>query len=110
MPNLRLEIWPGYITSIRQHEEDILVCAELTHKVMRNETVLDIIKRIRQEERDFKNKVAQVLLGTTVLTKYNNKTYRIDEITYDVNPSSTFKMKEVETTYVDYYMVKELIR
>lgn len=102
---MRLEIWPGYITSIRQHEEDILVCAEISHKIMRNETIYNIIKSIRTEHRDFKDKVEATLLGATVLTRYNNKTYRIDEITYDVSPMKTFKMRDEEITYVDYYKV-----
>lgn len=43
IPEYKLELWPGYITSIRQHEQQILMCAEITHKVMRNETILDIL-------------------------------------------------------------------
>lgn len=108
MPNLRLQIWPGYITSIRQHEQDILVCAEISHKIMRSETVYDIIKKIKTESREFKKSVEQALLGSTVLTKYNNKTYRIDEITYDVSPKSTFKMRENDVSYIDYYKVSEI--
>lgn len=107
MPSLRLQIWPGYITSIRQHEQDILVCAEISHKIMRSETVYDIIRKIKTESRDFKKQVSQTLLGATVLTKYNNKTYRIDEITYDVSPSSTFKKGDEDISYIDYYQVIE---
>lgn len=103
--NLRLDIWPGYITSIRQHEEDILVCAELSHKIMRSETILDIMRRIKTEDRDFKTAAQKQLLGMTVLTKYNNKTYRIDEITFDVKPSDTFKMRDEDISYIDYYKV-----
>jgi len=40
----KLELWPGYVTSIRQHENDILLCVEITHKVMRQETVYDLLK------------------------------------------------------------------
>lgn len=105
---MRLEIWPGYITSIRQHEEDILVCAEISHKVMRSETVLDVLNRIRNENREFKVKAEQVLLGSTVLTKYNNKTYRIDEITYDVKPADTFKKRDQDITYIQYYQVSQI--
>ena len=31
----KLEIWPGYVTSIRQHEEQILLCCEVSCKVLR---------------------------------------------------------------------------
>lgn len=102
---MRLEIWPGYITSIRQHEEDILVCTEISHKIMRNETVLQILSRIKTENRDFKNAAETALLGMTVLTRYNNKTYRIDEISFDVTPKSTFKIRDNDVSYVEYYKV-----
>lgn len=69
-------MWPGYITSIRQHEQDILMCAEISHKIMRSETVYDIIVRVRNESRaDFQKALEKTLLGTTVLTDYNNKTF-----------------------------------
>ena len=30
-----LEVWPGYVTSIRQHEEKMLLCCEVSCKVLR---------------------------------------------------------------------------
>lgn len=38
-----------------------------------------------------------------VITRYNNKTYRIDDIAYDKNPSNTFEHGGVATSYIDYY-------
>jgi hypothetical protein len=40
----KLELWPGYVTSIRQHESKLLLCVELTHKVMRQDTVYDLLQ------------------------------------------------------------------
>lgn len=110
MRSLRVEVWPGYITSIRQHEQDILMCAEISHKIMRSETVYDIIVRIRNESRDdFRKALEKTLLGTTVLTDYNNKTYRIDDIRYDICPTDTFPTKDGEISYVNYYKVSKQI-
>lgn len=39
---------------------------------------------------DFKQKAIQALVGCLVLTRYNNRTYRIDDIIFDQNPMSTF--------------------
>jgi hypothetical protein len=39
-----LELWPGYVTSIRHHENELLLCVELTHKVMRLDTVYDLFQ------------------------------------------------------------------
>ena len=38
-----LEVWPGYITSMRQHEESTLLCCELKSKILRIDSVLDIV-------------------------------------------------------------------
>lgn len=72
---------------------------------MRADTILDIIRRIKSEERDFKMAVEKSLLGTTVVTAYNKKSYRIDEITYDVKPSDTFKLKGSDISFSEYYKV-----
>jgi len=39
----KLQLWPGYVTSIRQHENEILLRVELTHKVMWQDTVYDLL-------------------------------------------------------------------
>lgn len=49
LPEFKLELWPGYVTSIRQHECDILMCAEITNKVMRLDTLLDILNACYEE-------------------------------------------------------------
>lgn len=38
-----------------------------------------------------------------VITRYNNKTYRIDDVAYDKSPRDTFDHGGVETSYIDYY-------
>ena len=98
-----MELWPGYITSIRQHENDILLCAEISSKVMRNETLLSIFGECVKNFRDSREAFAQAVVGTTVLTDYSNKTYRIDDIDWDRTPSSTFSTRNGDITFIDYY-------
>lgn len=52
LPACKLELWPGYLSSIRQHERDILMCVEITNKVMRLETLLDILNNCFRENRE----------------------------------------------------------
>lgn len=106
----RLQLWPGYQTSIRQHERDILLCAEIAHKVMRTETVYDILKRCTETARDYEEEFRRNVLGLTVLTDYNNKTYRINDVDFSKNPTKTFKCKENEVSFIDYYYQKYHIR
>ncbi|OXU31859.1 hypothetical protein TSAR_014087, partial [Trichomalopsis sarcophagae] len=112
IPEFRLELWPGYITSIRQHEHDILMCSEITHKVMRNETLYDVLQQCYHENsREFKNLFSKQVMGVTVLTDYNNNTYRVEDVDFNVTPASTFKKKTgEEISYSEYYKTKYHLR
>lgn len=104
LTNFRLQLWPGYETSIRYHDDGVMVNCDVAHKVMRTDTVLDLLMRCRREdERGFENNFKQKVLGITILTKYNNKTYRIDDVDFNITPASTFKKNNVETSIQQYY-------
>lgn len=100
------ELWPGFQTSILQYEKRVMLCAEISHKLMRKETVLDIINQYYHEcrnTREFQERVAKFLIGQIVLTKYNNNTYRIDGIEWELNVSQTFERRKQPITYIAYY-------
>lgn len=61
--DFNIQLWPGYITSIRQHEQDILVCTEISHKVMRTDTCYDILRKCSQEGRDFQEAFKRQVIG-----------------------------------------------
>ena len=100
----KLELWPGYVTSIRQHEEKILLCCEISHKILRTDTVLQQIGEVHQKTRggpSFHADVEKALLGAIIITRYNNKTYRIDEIAWDKKPTDEFEGRnEEKMTYI----------
>ncbi|KAK9886691.1 hypothetical protein WA026_017610 [Henosepilachna vigintioctopunctata] len=102
IPDHRLCLWPGYYTSIRQHEKDIMMNAEITFKVMRTDNVYDLLLEC-PDKISFKKKI----VGTVVLTYYNNKTYRIDDVSDKLSPKSTFTLKSGEQiTYEKYFQDK----
>lgn len=103
IPNFNMQLWPGYQTSIRQHERDILLCAEITNKVMRTETVLNIMSELRNNTRNFRDAVNTEIIGMTVLTDYNNKTYRIDDIDWNQSPKDEFETKTGKESFISYY-------
>ena len=51
----------------------------------------------------FRDEVFNQLIGNIVLTRYNNKTYRVDDIMWDENPMTTFIYRNGHITYYDYY-------
>ncbi|NXW49861.1 PIWL1 protein, partial [Nyctiprogne leucopyga] len=106
VPNHRLMVWPGFTSSILQYEESIMLCTDVSHKVLRSETVLDFMYSLyyQVEEQRFRDTCAKELIGLIVLTKYNNKTYRVDDIDWDANPQCTFRKADgSEISYVEYY-------
>lgn len=105
MPEHHLEIWPGYVTSIRQHEKDILMCCETLSKVMRNDTVLQLLMQCSNDDRDnVKRLFTERVTGMTVITSYNNRPYRIDDVDWESTPMSTFKKSDGSSiSYVEYY-------
>lgn len=74
---------------------------------MRADTVHDILEKLVTENRgDFRQSAVKVLLGSTVLTDYNNRTYRIDDILFDKSPRDTFETADGnQISYIDYYKV-----
>jgi len=99
----KLELWPGYMTSMRQHEKDVMLCCEVSTKILRTDTVMDqLMSCVRGQ--GGKQMAQKLLLGAIVMTKYNNKTYRIDDILWDKSPSDTFPGRDgTQMSYVKYY-------
>uniref|UniRef100_A0A8C8E4F1 Piwi-like RNA-mediated gene silencing 1 n=1 Tax=Oryzias sinensis TaxID=183150 RepID=A0A8C8E4F1_9TELE len=105
IPEHNLTIWPGYSTTILQYESSIMLCTDVSHKVLRSETVLDFMVNLRQKcgNQRFPDACAKELIGLIVLTKYNNKTYRIDDIAWDHTPKNTFTRGDADISFMNYY-------
>ena len=39
----RLEVWPGYITSVCENEDGLMMLVDASHRVLRTETVLQLM-------------------------------------------------------------------
>ncbi|XP_049907033.1 piwi-like protein 1 isoform X1 [Epinephelus moara] len=105
IPQHKLTIWPGYTTTILQYESAIMLCTDVSHKVLRSETVLDFMASLRPKvgEHRFPEICTKELVGLIVLTKYNNKTYRVDDIAWDHTPKNTFTRGDKDISFRDYY-------
>ncbi len=67
-PDHQVKIWPGFSTSLNKFNKDFLVNIDMTFKVLRTETVLDLINElgrqgIRHEEMNDRLKGSTVLTG-----------------------------------------------
>jgi aubergine len=54
----------------------------------------------------FQMVIKNMLLGACVLTRYNNRLYRVDDVDFSLSPSCAFSRrsaKDESITYKDYY-------
>ncbi|XP_036602756.1 piwi-like protein 4 [Trichosurus vulpecula] len=106
IPRHKLSLWPGFAVSVSQFESKLMFAADVIHKVLRNETVLEFMTGLynRKDKSHFIETCEKELLGCIVLTRYNNRTYRIDDIDWSVKPTDTFQRRDgIKITYCDYY-------
>ena len=114
-----LQLWPGFIATLRNFDGGLLYCVEVTHKVIRMQNLHDIINGIRQQCRDrnvpmnqIKSQIKTDLVGSIVLTIYNRNTYRVDDIDFVDNSDGGFPQTRngvtTQISYPDYYEQKYL--
>ncbi|XP_054434757.1 piwi-like protein 2 isoform X1 [Pteronotus mesoamericanus] len=101
----RLQIWPGYAASIRRTDGGLFLLADVSHKVIRNDSVLNIMHAMYQQSKEnFQDECTKLLVGNIVITRYNNRTYRIDDVDWSKTPKDSFTLSDgKEITFLEYY-------
>ncbi|XP_074604112.1 piwi-like protein 1 [Brevipalpus obovatus] len=101
---ISLKIWPGIMTAINEHDGGILVMSDAIDKIVRNETVHSLLVEIIRHSQRFREDAKCEIVGQVLMVNYNNKTYRIDDIIFDKNPTTyTFERGGQTITLKDYY-------
>lgn len=109
IPQHGIELWQGVITAIRQHENSVMMVVDTTYKVLRRDTVYDLMYELRKSH-NYTDECTKQIAGSVVMTRYNNKTYRVDDIAWKKTPRDTFETKSGPLTYMDYYLKHYEIR
>ncbi|CAG5920323.1 unnamed protein product [Menidia menidia] len=101
----RLQVWPGYSTCIKRTDGGLYLSVDVSHKVLRNDSVLDVMNTLYQQTKEnFQDECTKELIGCIVITRYNNRTYRIDAIEWNKSPKDTFTLMDgTKTTFLEYY-------
>ncbi|KAJ3661753.1 hypothetical protein Zmor_006138 [Zophobas morio] len=93
VPQHKLEVLPGFVVHVDEMEGGLMLCLDTQHKVIRSQTVYELMGEIHSAvggDRSYKGKVRDNVVGSCVLTKYNNKTYTVDDVVFDTCPRSVF--------------------
>uniref|UniRef100_A0A182QY29 Uncharacterized protein n=1 Tax=Anopheles farauti TaxID=69004 RepID=A0A182QY29_9DIPT len=111
VPQYGLEIYPGYVTSVRQHEQDVMMCVEITHRVMRRDTCYQMMSTIQRQPGSFRDNFVRAVVGSIVISTYNQKTYRILDVDFGTTPASSFtKADGTSVTFMEYYQARYNVR
>lgn len=103
--SFNLTLFPGYNTSIRQHEDHILLNVELTTKIVNNSLVYDLIRQLCGGN-NFKQDFMRAVGGQIVSLTYSAKQHRVDDVDYSKSPRSTFETRNGPKSYMEYYKEK----
>lgn len=98
-------MWPGYVSAVDVFEGGLYLQVDVASRVLRTETILEILVNLgRKGASNLKGEAEKALLGTSVVTKYNNKNYKIDGIDFEDSPRGTFTNQRGETiSFIEYY-------
>ena len=70
IPEHKMSVWPGFETSILQHEREVLLCANIISKVLNSQTVYQWMSELYEQVpgNRFYEVVSKKLIGQIVIT------------------------------------------
>lgn len=74
-------------------------------KVMRQQTIYDILRAcISEDQQKGRDNFKAQILGSIVLASYGMKrTYRVDDVDFNMTPKTTFNWKGRDISYMEYF-------
>ncbi|XP_059156586.1 piwi-like protein 1 [Physella acuta] len=107
IPKHRIEVMPGFSTSILSYDGGNLLGVDIVHKILRFDTFLDslymLFQSCNKNLEEFHKRATKELVGSIVMTRYNNKTYRVDDINWNARATDTFEKNGEQMSYIQYY-------
>ena len=98
-----VDFYPGFTTSFMQTMNGSFLNVTLKNKILSTQTILEFINEMKKNKKS-KEVIAKMLLERSFKTKYSNKNYIIDDITFDKTPSNTsFNRDGHSITLINYY-------
>lgn len=81
---------------------------DVAHKILNVKTCWELFSDLYKKHNgsnEWKQEATNSLVGNVILTRYNNQTYKIDDIMWDSSPQNDFARGNTNEriTYIDYY-------
>lgn len=97
------QMWPGYYHNLISRDCGIMMNIKSLHQVIRLENVLEKLLIIRElsvdQNLDYQEEIRKVFKGVKVVTKYNDKTYIVEDIDFEMNTESVFQIVHGEEAF-----------
>uniref|UniRef100_A0A1I8GLI9 Piwi-like protein 1 n=2 Tax=Macrostomum lignano TaxID=282301 RepID=A0A1I8GLI9_9PLAT len=111
LPNYGMEVWPGFEMAVKPTDGPLMLYLDPSNKFIHTNTVLDFMYDMynRVASNQFHAAAESALVGQIVLTRHNNKTYRIDSIEWDKGVNEHFRWfnkttrQEEQITFGQYF-------
>lgn len=105
--NWKLELWPGYMTSLAVYGKTPLINIDVCFKTIREKTVAELIRENKSKWMEGNGKLKEMLVGTTVMTMHNRILFRIEDVDMGKRPIDTFTKSDGTTiSYLQYFKDK----
>lgn len=89
-----VKVWPGFDARMIMKERGALLNVEVAFKVVRTDSLLNYISQLReksdQKGGDWQQAISEAITGCTVVTRYNQKAYKVERIDFTLTPETTF--------------------
>ena len=105
-----IKVWPGFDSRLIMKEGGVLLNIDVCFKVVRTDSALgymnDIKDKANQRNQDAQAAIQLAMSRCTVVTRYNQKTYRVDRVDFAQSPETTFDKNGTQTSYREYYKTR----
>lgn len=97
----------GFRTAAAMHDGNkMLMNLEASHKIVQRKNVLDILTELKNQNRsgaNLREVLNSALVGKIVVTGYNKRCYRVEEVDVTRRPTDTFDRNGEQVSFVDFY-------
>ena len=101
----QFDVWPGFSPNVVFNDSNPLLNIDIASKLISNTLVLDRLNQIRQRSgHQIEMALNTELEGRSVMTIYNRRFYRINQVVLNKTVNDSFQMADGRTiTFKDYY-------
>ena len=100
-----VNFYPGFRTSFVETDKGMFLNVVLTHKFIRNKTLLDYMKNFGDlKKKSIQEDINMELKGRSFKVDYAKRNYIIDEIDFDLNPvNKKLNYEDKTINHIEYY-------